>query len=104
MKTIDSFILPLTDLILVFILDLKKIAVISFALAFADNIILTLMSIFLQALGEPGSTGILEQSFGIIAYILGFWGVVAFCVFFLSAIGFAIQKRPGRDEDDDLVI
>jgi hypothetical protein len=98
MKTIDSFIIPLYDFILVFILDLKKIAVISFALAFADNILLTLISIFLQAIGEPGSTGILKQSFGIITYILGFWGVVAFCVFFLSAIGFALQKLPGRDD------
>jgi hypothetical protein len=102
MKTIDSFIMPLYDFILVLILDLKKIAVLSFAFAFADNILLTLISIFLQTIGEPGSTGILKQSFGIITYILGFWGVAAFCVFFLSAIGFAVQKFPRRD--DDLVI
>lgn len=79
--------------------QLKKIAVICFVVMFADGIILTLISVFLQALGEPGPTGLTGQIFNIIIPALGIVGLLAFCGFILSAFGFAIQKFPGRDDD-----
>jgi hypothetical protein len=84
---------------MVLIVHLKKIAVIFFALAFADYILLTLISVIINAIGAPGSTDLLKQGLGMIVYILGILGLVAFSVFFLSALGFAIQKLPKRDDD-----
>ena len=81
------------------ILELKKIAVICFVFVFADGILLTLISVFLRALGEPGSMGLPGQVFSIIIPVLGIGGLLAFCGFVLSAFGFAIQKFPGRDDD-----
>jgi hypothetical protein len=83
----------------VLILELKKIAVIFFVLAFADNLLLTLISVFLQAIGEQRSTDILNQGFGTIIQILGIVGLVAFCGFILFAFGVAVQKFPRRDDD-----
>jgi hypothetical protein len=88
--------------ILVLNLELKKVAVISFMLAFTSKILITLTSVFLQAIGMPGPTGILKYGLVmiiLISLIYGVVGVVAFWVFVLSAFGIAVQKFPGRDDD-----
>jgi hypothetical protein len=90
---------PLFYFFLVFLLELKKIVAICFVLAIADGILLTLISVFLQAIGKPGSTDLLKYGLGTIVQILGIVGLVAFCVFVLSAFGIAVQKFPGRDDD-----
>lgn len=71
-------------------------------LAFTSKILITLTSVFLQATGMPGSTGILEYGLGVIiliTLIYGIVGTVAYFVFVLSAIGVAVQKFPRSDDD-----
>lgn len=80
-------------------MELKKIAVIAFVLAFVDSLLLTLIGVFLQAIGVQGLPDILKQIIGTITQILGFIGLVAFCIFVLSALGLAFQKFPKRDDD-----
>jgi hypothetical protein len=90
---------PLHNVFLVTVLELKKIAAICFVLTIADGMLLTLISVFLQAIGKPASMDLLKYGLGTIVQILGIVGVAAFFVFVLSAFGLAVRKFPGRKDD-----
>lgn len=91
--------MPLYHIVLVSVLELKKIAAICFVLTIADGMLLTLISVFLQAIGKPGSTDLLKYGLGTIIQVLGILGAAAFCVFVLSAFGLAVKKFPRRNDD-----
>jgi hypothetical protein len=80
-------------------LNLKKITVTCFVVAFADSLFLSIVSVILRAIGEPTATDLLDLGLGTILQILGFIGVAAFCVFVVTAFGIAIQKLPRREDD-----
>lgn len=85
--------------LMVLCLNLKKITVAGLVIAFADSLLLTLVSVILRAIGEPAATDLLNLGLGTILQILGLIGAVAFCVFIITAFGLAIQKLPKREDD-----
>ena len=72
---------------------MKKLAVICLTIAFADGLFLTVLSVVLRGMASvpPGSLDVQKQVFVPVVYALGILGVVAFCGFALSAIGFVAQ-------------
>ena len=80
-------------------MNLKKITVACFVVAFADSLLLSLVSVILQAMGEQAATNLLDLGLSTVLQVLGYVGIAAFCLFFVTAFGLAIQKLPRREDD-----